>query len=269
MSPTRRGEPIRIQSRDNPRLRAAARLLASSRERRKAGRCVLEGVHLLEACLAGGITPETVLVDADRVAAPGLPEILARIDPTRILFVASRIFAESTHLVSPAPVIAVVPTPVSDPAAVGEFVAVLDDIQDPGNVGTILRAAAAARVDTVCLSANSAFAWSPKVLRAAQGAHFHLAIVEPIDPSGFARAFAGRVIGLVVDGGTPVFDLDLTGPVALVVGNEGAGLSAPVRAACTGLATIPMPGRFESLNAAMAATVCLFEKVRQERVRQG
>ena len=148
----------------------------------------------------------------------------------------------------------------------------LDDVQDPGNVGTILRTAAAAGVEQVLLSKHCAFAWSPKVLRAGQGAHFLTTIVEDVDLAAWMatfRAGGGRVAALVARGGAPFYRTALERPLALAVGNEGAGLSPALRAAADVEVTIPMPGGMESLNAAAAAAVVLFECVRRELQQHG
>ena len=155
------------------------------------------------------------------------------------------------------------PTPAPAPGRVADFCLLLEDVQDPGNVGSILRSAAAAGVAQVYTSAGCAFAWSPKVLRAGQGGHFHLDIFENVDLAAWARNFHGKTVAAVAGKGDPLFDSDLRGPVAVAIGNEGGGLSAALRAAATRQVTIPMPGGFESLNAAAAAAICLFECVRQ------
>ena len=130
-------------------------------------------------------------------------------------------------------------------------------------MGSILRTAAAAGVDEVLLSSQCAFAWSPKVLRAGQGAHFHLQIFEDVDLVEWARAFRGTLVAAVAARGESLYGVDLTPPVAVAIGNEGAGLSDALRAAAGIAVTIPMPGGFESLNAAAAAAIFLFECVRQ------
>jgi TrmH family RNA methyltransferase len=255
----------RIQSRDNPRLKEAARLLASARERRKSARCVLEGVHLVAAFLDRGGEPDWLIVDDAALARPEVRRLVAAVDDERVLVAPSELFAQTTHVASPAHLLAVAATPHPGRAAGARFVLLLEEIQDPGNVGTILRSAAAAGVGAVHLSKGCAFAWSPKVLRAGQGAHFHLQIHENADLCALARTFDGAVYATVVSAGTAVFDADLRGPVAFAVGGEGAGLSRELIESSGAALTVPMPGGFESLNAAVATSICLFEKVRQER----
>jgi TrmH family RNA methyltransferase len=146
-------------------------------------------------------------------------------------------------------------------------VLLLEDIQDPGNVGTLLRSAAAAGADHVLLSPACAFAWSPKVLRSAMGAHFALNVVERADLGAYLAAYRGASIALEGRGGRSLYELDLRGPVAFLVGNEGAGLSPGSLAAAGVRARIPISDRIESLNAAAAGTIALFEAARQRTVR--
>jgi TrmH family RNA methyltransferase len=161
---------------------------------------------------------------------------------------------------------AIVPAPRHEYRESTGLCLLLDGIQDPGNVGSILRTAAAAGVEQVLLSPQCAFAWSPKVLRAGQGAHFYLQIFEDIDLVAWARGYRGTLVAAVAAAGEPLFTLDLAPPIAIAIGNEGAGLSDALRLASARSVTIPMPGGFDSLNAAAAAAVCLFEYVRQRNV---
>jgi TrmH family RNA methyltransferase len=253
----------RITSRDNPRLREAARLIGSSRERRKTDRCVLEGEHLVTAYCSRVGPPETLIVAEAAQELPGVRALLSGIASASTLIVADGAWASLGPVPAAAGVLAVIPTPRTRVERAGDFCVLLDDVQDPGNVGSILRSAAAAGVAQVVLSPGCAFAWSPKVLRAGQGAHFHLDIREDADLPAWARAYRGKVVATAAGGGESLFRAELTGAIAIAIGNEGAGVSAPLRAAASTTVVIPMPGRFESLNAAAAAAVCLFECVRQ------
>jgi TrmH family RNA methyltransferase len=257
----------RITSRDNPRLREAARLIASSRERRKADRCVLEGEHLVAAYCGRIGPPETLIVAEAAAERPEVRGLLSGSGAMRTLIVGDGAWASLGPVPAAAGVLAVIPTPRPRVAQASDFCVLLDDVQDPGNVGSILRSAAAAGVRQVVLSPGCAFAWSPKVLRAGQGAHFHLDIREDADLPAWAGAYRGKVVATAAGAEQSLFRADLTGALALAIGNEGAGVSAPLRAAASTTVAIPMPGRFESLNAAAAAAVCLFECVRQ-RTRQ-
>jgi TrmH family RNA methyltransferase len=257
----------RITSRANPRLKEAARLIGSSRDRRKTGRCVLEGAHLVEAYVSRHGSPETLIVSEASLAEPTIRALCGSLPESRTLVVTEPMWSELAQIPSTIGALAIVPTPRSEFTRAGEFCLLLEDVQDPGNVGSILRSAAAAGVAQVFLSGQCAFAWSPKVLRAGQGAHFHLEIHEGVDLASWARAYRGRVAAAVATGGEPVFGADLARPLAIAIGNEGTGLSAAVLGAAALRVTIPMPGGFESLNAAAAAAVCLFECVRRRNGR--
>jgi TrmH family RNA methyltransferase len=139
----------------------------------------------------------------------------------------------------------------------------LEAIQDPGNLGSMLRSAAATGVCDVYLSSGCTDVWSPTTLRAAMGAHFLLSIHQQSDLVATAQQFSGKIIATSLQAKQSLYKTQLTGPVAFVFGNEGMGLSEKIMQVTSEQITIPMPGRTESLNAAAAVAVCLFEKVRQ------
>jgi RNA methyltransferase, TrmH family len=253
-----------ITSRDNPAFKELAKLAGSSRERRKRGLTLLDGLHLIEAYQQRFGPPQALFVAAGKAQdepVRGLVKALQPLAPTLLL---DGLFKEVSSVEAPTGVIAIVATPVAvKPPAQLDFCVLLEDIQDPGNLGSILRSAAAAGIEHAFLSARCAFAWSPRVVRAGMGAHFALTIHEHADLVELAGSFPGKVIASTLRGGSNLFETDLTGEVALLVGNEGAGLSPALLAMATQRVTIPMPGGIESLNAAAAAAVCLFERVRQ------
>jgi len=261
----------RVTSAANPRLRAALDLLASSRARRKTGRCVLEGVHLAQVYRDSVGVPETVIVADEALANDDVRALLARIPPAHVLAVPARLLAEHTSLPPASDLLAVVPTPAGRVADDARVTLLIEDVQDPGNVGSMLRTAAAAGVDQVLLSKACAFAWSPKVLRAGQGAHFLTAIGEDVDLVDWVQRFVGRggqALATLARGATSLYEVALRAPLALAIGNEGAGLSEALAAACNARATIPMAQGNESLNAAAATAVVLFEAVRQGALLQ-
>ncbi len=255
----------RITSRDNPRLKAAAQLIASSRARRKAARCVLEGEHIVAAFCRRHGAPETLIIAETALDRPAVAALRAGVPAAQTLVVTDAAWPEFAQLPAAVGALAVVATPKPRFERAADFCLLLEDVQDPGNVGSILRSAAAAGVAQVFLSPQCAFAWSPKVLRAGQGAHFHLEIYEDVDLPAWARSYRGRTIATIPTGAAALYGTDLTGPVGLAIGNEGSGLSLALRQAASHAASIPMPGGFESLNAAAAAAICLFECVRQRR----
>ncbi len=256
-----------ITSRHNPRLADAAALIHSSRDRRKTGRCVLEGEHLIGVYLERMGVPETLIVVDVRLGDPRFSALIARMPERDVLAVPPEIFSEVSTLPAAVGALAVVVTPVTAQPPPASFHLLLEDVQDPGNVGTMLRTAAAAGVDQVLLSKHCAFAWAPKVLRAGQGAHFLTTIVEDVDLVAWVRAFraTGHVVATVAAGGADLYSRTFPPRIAFLVGNEGAGLSEPLLREADARITIPMPGGAESLNAAAAAAVVLFECVRQRR----
>ena len=256
----------RVSSRQNPRLLEASRLIASSRDRRKAGKCVLEGEHLVGVYLERMTAPEYLVVVEDRLADPRIASLVAQMPARDVVTVSAALFAEVATLPAAVGVLAVVATPHPALPATARFHLLLEDLQDPGNVGTILRTAAAAGVEQVLLSKHCAFAWSPKVLRAGQGAHFLTTVVEDVDLAAWAAAFrarGGHVAATVAHHGTDLYATPLPWPLAIAIGNEGGGLSAPLIDNADTRITIPMPGGMESLNAAAAVAVVLFEAVRR------
>ncbi|HUL96065.1 MAG TPA: RNA methyltransferase [Usitatibacter sp.] len=257
-----------VTSRENAAYKAAAKLVASAAERRKRGLSVLDGTHLLAALLDSGRVPEELFIDARGAADGEVRRLVERSSPARVTLLADALFNAISTVDSPTGVISLVRTPGPAKAPPdAPLVLLLDGIQDPGNVGTLLRSAAAAGATHAMLSPACAFAWSPKVLRAAMGAHFALGIVEGADLAAYVGAYRGTSIALAAHARASLYDVDLTGPCALIVGSEGAGLTPSLEAAAKVRAGIPMPGRMESLNAATAGSLALFECVRQRATR--
>jgi TrmH family RNA methyltransferase len=259
-----------ITSRDNPAYKALHRLVSKSSERKVTGMSVLDGAHLLAAFLDSGRTPEEVVVDRAGAEDPEVAELVRRSAPAPVTQLSDALFKSLSTVDSPTGVIASVRTP--EPGAVpadAPLVLLLENIQDPGNVGTLLRSAAAAGAGHVLLSSQCAFAWSPKVLRAAMGAHFALNILEGADLVGFVEWYKGTAIALMGREGTSLYDLDLRGPCAFVVGNEGAGITADLAQGAKVRAMIPTTRHVESLNAGIAGSVALFECMRQRGAGKG
>jgi TrmH family RNA methyltransferase len=256
-----------IASRDNAAYKSLAKLSASAAERKRRSLSVIEGTHLVEACLDAGHPVAQLFVARRAAGTQEAGRLVARAKGAQVLELADALLDAVSGVESPSGFIAVVPTPAGREVPAGaRFCLAIEDLQDPGNVGTLLRSAAAAGVEHVLLSPTCAFAWSPKVLRAGQGAHFALNIREGADLAAFVASFGGRTVALAAEAKASLFETDLRGPVAFLVGNEGAGLSAPLAKAATVRARIPMPGRAESLNAGVAGSIALFEAVRQRGV---
>lgn len=249
-----------ITSRDNPAYREILALATDRRARRQAAKTVLDGPHLLESALAAGVRPEHLVISEQATQGP-LAERLESLADVSTLVVPETLFATLSPVDTPQGLLAVIAVPKPEMGE-AELVMLLENIQDPGNLGALIRVAAAAGVEAVCLSQGCAEAWSPKCLRGGQGAHFLVDIHEGVDLPDYARGFTGTLHAASLGATESLYALDLRGRVGFAFGNEGAGLSAELCAVARPF-RIPMPGQVESLNVATAAAVCLFERVRQ------
>jgi TrmH family RNA methyltransferase len=256
-----------ITSRENPHFKALKKLCLSGRERRKTGLALLDGLHLIESFVEHcGKPAEIILSEKGALVAENASFLKEGGGGGQISILSDALFSELAIVETPSGIMAVVQQPRCAHGLNQEQDAVLlDGIQDPGNLGTIFRSAAAAGFRQILLSADCAQAWSPKTLRAAMGAHFQLEIHESCDLPAFLGGYRGQAVLTTLAPAPALYSLDLKKTVAWVFGNEGQGVRAEV-AAATGLQVrIPMPGEINSLNVAAAASICLFETVRQRQ----
>ncbi|MDI1362347.1 RNA methyltransferase [Methylotenera sp.] len=254
-----------IISRDNPVFKQLKKLADNSRERRNEGQTLLDGVHLIEAYMATFGEPVMIIIPEGKssIEATGLIQTLTEIST---IMLPTLMFAELTPVASAAGILALVKIPQLAAPEQPKFALMLEDIQDPGNLGSMLRTAAAAGVEAVYLSAGCTDAWSPKALRGGQGAQFVLPIVERANLIAELDNFNGNSYATAMHGES-LYAQDLTQATAFIIGNEGAGLRKQTIAAADKSITIPMTesrfGSVESLNAGAAAAICLFERKRQ------
>lgn len=253
---------LHISSRDNPALVRLRKLTAGAGAYRKTGSVWIEGDHLLRAALQRGWTPALVVL-TDAALQDGALARLAEAAP-RALVVPTALFKGLSGLESPAQIgaeLTLPPAPAIDPQAAS---VVLDRLQDAGNVGAILRSAAAFGVRQVLALKGTAALWSPKVMRSGQGAHFGLRLCEGLS----ADDLAGLAVPLIATSPHTEHRLDrvrLPDPCAWVMGHEGQGVSPALMARCALTVGIPQPGGEESLNVAAAAAICLYESERQRQ----
>jgi RNA methyltransferase, TrmH family len=261
-----------ITSRDNPFFKQLIKLEKSARQRKTTGLTLLDGVHLISAYNLALGPPQSLIVSESGYENDEIRCLLAKQGAgtdTDVFVLSDALFREVSPVKTPTGIMALVSIPLSSAIPVRKskksesFCVLLEAMQDPGNLGSILRSAAAAGANNVYLSDGCADAWSPKTLRAAMGAHFLLRINERAELAAVARAFNGKVIATTLQAKISLYQTRLTGPIAFVFGNEGVGLSDTVLRATSEQISIPMPGGTESLNAAAAAAVCFFERVRQ------
>jgi TrmH family RNA methyltransferase len=264
-------EKTPITSVHNPKVQFVRALLKDRSARAEHGLFVVEGIRLAEEALASGVIPRYIYYSGQLSArgrelladfqATGcethemLPDLLDRLSDT-----------ETTQ-----GILLVVPLNPAPLPGGADLVLIIDQVRDPGNMGTILRTAAGVGVQVVFVTPGSVDPYMPKVVRAGMGAHFRLNLQQFDWPD--IRQFCSQnqptpLMLLLADsgGGSSMWRTDLTTPVALVVGSEADGASDAARDYIDGLIHIPMPGKFESLNAGVAASILLYEIVRQRSV---
>ncbi len=248
---------------------------------------LIEGPHLLEAALDAGVLPQLIVYDPDRFShdANGR-RLLNRLEEARasgaeVYDATPAAIERASDTRTPQGIVAAVA--IADVAPeklrarrrgrMRPILLVLDAISDPGNLGTILRSALAADVDEVLLGPDCADPLSPKVVRAGSGAHFHLPVRADLDWKAIQQVVFGaptvqQVLVTEANAHRAYDTCDLTQRTALLIGNEAHGISAGARALATDAISIPMWNKVESLNAAIAASVILFEAARQRRAAE-
>ncbi|KPK34768.1 MAG: hypothetical protein AMJ66_03005 [Betaproteobacteria bacterium SG8_40] len=256
----------RIRSADNPTLKLARKLLRSGRERERSGKILLDGIHLVSSYGERfGLSGVTMLIDE---TASDSPEImrLVRSAPagTRIFEIAPGPFAAISPVQTPAGIVALCERPaVAAPSAANPFLLLLDGVQDPGNLGSILRTAAATGVNQVLLSASCADPWSPRSLRGGMGAQFVLPVFTDIDPFETVSSFQGTSVATSPHAEDSLLDANLSGSVLAVFGGEGAGLTDEMTASASIAVRIPLQNSIESLNVGAAVAMFCYERLRQ------
>jgi RNA methyltransferase, TrmH family len=251
----------RITSRANPLLARLRRLAADGASYRRLGVVLLEGEHLCAAWLARREARVLhAIVDDGAWNEPRLRRLAEA--AAEVAIVPSAMLASVGTLDSPAPIAFLVPLPEAASVAARAPSLVLDRIQDPGNVGSVLRSAAAFGFTQVVALTGTAALWAPKVVRAGMGAHVALRLVEAADEASLA-ALEMPLFGSSSHAGQRLDAAELPWPCAWVFGHEGQGIAPSLAARCGATLAIPQPGGGESLNVAAAAAVCLYETVRR------
>ncbi|HEX7055779.1 MAG TPA: RNA methyltransferase [Bacilli bacterium] len=264
--------PRQITSPHNPQVKAWADLL-TKKGRDKERRFLIEGVHLVQEALASRAPVETIIYDAEK----GLPEAISNCAGEAYLdWVAASgaVLTKIADTKTPQGVCAIVrrADPGLDAAALAEakLAVVIDGVQDPGNLGTIIRSADAAAADAVIVGSGSVDMYNPKTIRSTMGSLFHIPVIEcDLDELFRLRKTLHapdlQIVSTSLQAAKDCYELDLRRPTWIVIGNEANGVSPKVAANVDLQVKIPMPGKAESLNAAIAASVLLFETVRQRR----
>lgn len=254
-----------INSVHNEQIKHLAKLLSQAKARREAKQTVLEGVHLLQTYLDAGGDMVQVYIPESKRENSEVSALQARLGEQKTTWVGEAALSKITSLTEACDVMTLIDLPSENALPQTGDCIVLERVQDPGNVGTILRSAAAAGIKNIVLSKGSADVWSPKVLRASMGAVFLVQIYTGAEMGEWLADYRGEVRATALNARNTrgLYDLNLRNEGAWIFGNEGSGVSAEVLARVDAGVKIPMAGATESLNVAMAATVCLFEQMRQ------
>lgn len=256
-----------LTSLQNPKLKAL-RSLHSRKGRKQAGCFMLETTKLVHEALKSNWPLDEVFATEEWVAKYGTP------NGVPLTLVADRLFSQLATTETPEGVVAVArlpqeaELPLPTPTA---FYVVADALQDPGNLGTIIRTADAVGATAVLVGPGTVDPYSPKVVRATMGSLFHLPVLvrsSLYEDLGRLKAQGVSVFATALRTDRSLYDLDLGGPLAWLVGNEGAGLTPEAQAFATEAVSIPMPGEAESLNASVATAVCLYETLRQRLAKR-
>lgn len=259
---------MEISSPQNIRVKEWAQLL-EKKYRTKQHKYIVEGIHLVQEALHSGADVECVAYDMDK----GIPSELNGLEqadkPIEWIAVSPAVIAKCSETKTPQPVFAILRKKeqalnvlLEQPDA---LVMVLDGVQDPGNVGTIIRSADAAGAAGVILGQGCADLYNPKTIRSTMGSLFHLPVVEGAleDILPQAKIRGARLISTSLDAYSSCYEFDFRSSAWIIIGNEGQGISDITASLVDESLYIPMAGQAESLNAAMASTVLLFEAMRQ------
>ncbi len=245
------------------------RSLHRRRVRQREGRFAVEGTRLVEEAVRTGVDLALVFYTKAWAETPAAVRLLPPLARARdgMWLVSEPVLAACAGTQTPQGVLVVVPFPILQPRP--GLILILDGLRDPGNLGTILRSAEAAGAGEVILAPGSVDLYNPKVVRGAMGAHFRLS-VSSLDWPAISGKVSEHAVWLADMAGMVTYDaVDWTKPSMLILGGEAAGASEAALALSTGRVSIPMADGVESLNAAMAASVILFEAARQRRGRAG
>jgi TrmH family RNA methyltransferase len=252
-----------LTSTRNPRIQHIRALQARAKTRRESKQYVIEGVRLVEEALLNNLRPELLLYTEDLNERGH--EVLVHFQQQGVetLFVSTAVMQAASDTQTPQGLLAILPVPDWQLPQQPDFLLVADQVRDPGNLGTLLRTALAARVQAVLLPPGNVDPCSPKVVRAAMGAHFRLPVLQ-LDWAQIREIIQPLYTCLADSGGGLAYtQANLRQPLALLIGGEASGAGQQAFKATDTRLHIPMPGAAESLNAAVAAAILLFEVVRQ------
>lgn len=256
--------PQIITSAQNPLVKNLVQLSSRQSSRSKQGLTLLEGVHLAKEYLSKIGLPEICLV-VEGSSNLEVIEITRKCQESgvRIIEIDERIYSKISPVIEGIGLLFVVKIPTNNSIVSDCNTLILENIQDPGNLGTIFRSAVAGGIEQIICSSGTSSAWSPKVLRAGMGAHFSLNIVENQDLPEVVGKLNVPIYATSLSADDTIYDEDFPDNVAWIFGNEGKGVTIQLQNYATKKLIIPQSKDIESLNVAMAATICIFEHFRQ------
>ncbi|MBP2281566.1 TrmH family RNA methyltransferase [Psychrobacter sp. PL19] len=254
---------ILVTSDKNQTVKLAGALLSQARQRKKQGQTILEGVHLIDAALRSDYPFVQILLAESARADIEVQQILTRLPTyTAILTVSDPLYQSIRSLGAGIDIMAIIDIPTPSLPMINNDCLILNDVQDSGNVGTLLRTAAAVGINTVLCTSATAQAWSPKTLRAGMGAQFALNIYEGLSSTEILDHVQVPLLATSSHTDTLIYEHDLRAPIAWIMGHEGQGVCADLMQCATPIA-LPQPNGQESLNVAIAGALCLYETLRQ------
>jgi len=255
-----------ITSKENVQYRELRQLAASANARRKSKYALLDGIHLCQSYLEYGGIPVLCAMSESSQQHPEVAAIVARCQDisTPCILLADSLYKPLSQVENGIDILFVIPKPITDTyPELKQAAVLLDRIQDQGNLGSILRSAAAAGIRQVYCNKGTASIWSPRVLRAGMGAHFLLELYEDVPLESLIKSARIPVIATIPRAEKTIYDVDLKGASAWLLGHEGQGISETLLKLASMHLAVPQPGFVESINVAASAAVCFFEQVRQ------
>lgn len=255
----------KITSAQNPLVKKLVQLSEKQSFRNKQKMTIIEGVHLTAEWLKRFGVPDFCVISSSSKRSEEVEGIIQKCEElnTEIIELEAKIYSKISPVIEGVGILFVVKIPENQCVDFCEDVIILDRIQDPGNFGTILRSAVGFGVKQIICSKGTVSAWSPKVLRSGMGAHFKLQILENQDLNEVILKVETPIFATSLQAEKSIYDENFTTKTAWIFGNEGAGVSLELLSKVKNQVIIPQVGQIESLNVAMAATVCLAEQARQ------
>ena len=255
----------KITSAQNPLVKKLVQLSEKQSFRNKQKMTIIEGVHLTAEWLKRFGAPDFCVISSSSKRSEEVEAIIQKCEElnTETIELEAKIYSKISPVIEGVGVLFVVKIPENQSVDFCEDAIILDRVQDPGNLGTILRSAVGFGIKQIICSKGTVSAWSPKVLRAGMGAHFKLQIFENQDLSKAISKIETPIFATSLQAEKSIYDKNFTTKTAWIFGNEGAGVSLELLSKVKNQVIIPQVGQIESLNVAMAATVCLAEQARQ------